>query len=181
MLIAIKNIDAVVKIIKTSKNTTEAKIRLIEKFKLSDVQAQAILDMRLARLTSLEVTKLETELARLKDLIKRYTEILKNPKMQLKIVKKECFTPMPKIDSALCLLVPHGRYQISNFEGFKNFIHLSFSMRRKTLVNNLKSKYDKEKVVEILKCFNYVETVRPEEISVENFIEIFEELRKFEG
>ena len=58
-------------------------------FTLTDVQAQAILDMRLARLTSLEVTKLETELARLKDLIKRYTEILKNPKMQLKIVKKE--------------------------------------------------------------------------------------------
>ena len=90
-----------------------------------------------------------------------------------RIVKKECFTPMPKIDSALCLLVPHNRYQISDFEKFKNFIHSAFSMRRKTLVNNLKSKFNKEKVVEVLNRFNYLETVRPEEISVENFINIF--------
>ena len=58
-----------------------------------------------------------------------------------RIVKKECFTPMPKIDSALCLLIPHLKYDISDFEGFKNFIHLAFSMRRKTLVNNLKSNF----------------------------------------
>lgn len=95
-----------------------------------------------------------------------------------RIVKKECFTPMPKIDSALCLLVPHDRYQISNFEEFKNFIHLAFSMRRKTLVNNLKSKFEKEKVAETLKEFNYSETVRPEEISVKNFIDIFNKLKK---
>ena len=96
-----------------------------------------------------------------------------------RIVKKECFTPMPKIDSALCLLVPHNRYQISNFEEFKNFVHLAFSMRRKTLVNNLKQKYEKEKVVEVLKKFNYLETVRPEEISVKDFINIFESVKKF--
>ena len=95
-----------------------------------------------------------------------------------RIVKKECFTPMPKIDSALCLLVPHNRFRISNFDRFKEFIHLSFSMRRKTLVNNLKSKHDKEKIVGVLKQFNYLETVRPEEISVENFIKIFETLMK---
>lgn len=95
-----------------------------------------------------------------------------------RIVKKECFTPMPKIDSALCLLVPHNKYQISNFDGFKNFVHLAFSMRRKTLVNNLKNKYEKELVVETLKEFKYLETVRPEEISVENFIKIFEKLNK---
>ncbi len=89
LLIAIQNIDAVIKIIKTSKSVTDAKIRLIEKFKLSDVQAQAILDMRLARLTNLEVDKLTTELKRLKDLIVRYTAILKSEKMQLKIVKHE--------------------------------------------------------------------------------------------
>jgi len=95
-----------------------------------------------------------------------------------RIVKKECFTPMPKIDSALCLLVPHGKYQISNFEKFKDFVHLSFSMRRKTMVNNLKSKFEKEKVVEVLNKYNYKETVRPEEISVQNFINIFNELNK---
>lgn len=91
-----------------------------------------------------------------------------------RIVKKECFTPMPKIDSALCKLVPHNRYKISNFEEFKNFVHLCFSMRRKTLINNLKNKYDKVLILSALQKFGYVETVRPEEISVENFINIFE-------
>ncbi len=95
-----------------------------------------------------------------------------------RIVKKECFTPMPKIDSALCLLIPHNKYQISNFEEFKNFIHLSFAMRRKTLVNNLKSKYDKENVVGVLEGFGYSGAVRPEQISVENFIKIFETISK---
>ena len=94
-----------------------------------------------------------------------------------RIVKKECFTPMPKIDSALCLLIPHNRYQISNFDKFKDFIHLAFSMRRKTLVNNLKSKYTKENILNVLQNFNYSESVRPEEISVENFIKIFEKLQ----
>jgi len=89
LLIAIQNIDEVVKIIKKSKSVTDAKITLIERFKLSDVQAQAILDMRLARLTNLEVDKLVTELKRLAALIERYTAILKNPKMQMRIVKQE--------------------------------------------------------------------------------------------
>ena len=95
-----------------------------------------------------------------------------------RIVKKECFTPMPKIDSALCLLVPHNKYKISNFEEFKDFVHLSFSMRRKTLVNNLKSKFAKEKIEDVLNKFNYLPTIRPEEISVENFINIFNLLKK---
>ena len=90
-----------------------------------------------------------------------------------RIIKKECFTPMPKIDSALCKLVPHKKYKISNFEEFKNFVHLAFSMRRKTLTNNLKSKYVKEKITEALNKFGYKESVRPEEIDVVNFINIF--------
>ncbi len=91
-------------------------------------------------------------------------------------VKKECFTPSPKVDSALCKLVPHNKYVISNFEEFKNFVHLSFSMRRKTLLNNLKKKYEREKIITTLKNFNYTELTRPEEINVENFIKIFEML-----
>lgn len=93
-----------------------------------------------------------------------------------RIVKKECFTPMPKIDSALCLLVPHNKYRISNFEKFKDFVHLAFSMRRKTLVNNLKQKFDKEMIVNSLIPLGYLETTRPEQISVENFIKLFEML-----
>jgi len=91
-----------------------------------------------------------------------------------RVVKKECFTPMPKIDSALCLMVPHHKYKITNFEKFKNFVHLSFAMRRKTMVNNLKQMYDKDVIVSNLKSLGYCETVRPEEISVENFVKLNE-------
>lgn len=89
LLIAIRNIDEVVRIIKNSKSVTDAKITLIKTFDLSDIQAQAILDMRLARLTNLEVNKLITDLNRLRDLIKRYTAIVKSPILQMKVVKSE--------------------------------------------------------------------------------------------
>ena len=89
LLIAIRNIDEVVRIIKSSKSVTDAKIKLISTFELSEIQAQAILDMRLARLTNLEVNKLITDLNRLRDLIKRYTAILKSPALQMKVVKSE--------------------------------------------------------------------------------------------
>lgn len=89
LLIAIRNIDEVVRIIKSSKSVTDAKIKLISTFDLSEIQAQAILDMRLARLTNLEVNKLITDLNRLRDLIKRYTAIIKSPALQMKVVKSE--------------------------------------------------------------------------------------------
>ncbi len=89
LLIAIKNIDAVIKIIKTSQNTTQAKQRLREKFALSERQAQAILDMRLARLTNLEVNKLELEIKALKQLIEKLTAIVNSKKLQLDLVKTE--------------------------------------------------------------------------------------------
>ena len=73
--------------------------------------------------------------------------------------------------------MPHGRYDISNFEEFKKFVHLAFSMRRKTLVNNLKSLFEKEIVVSALKKLKYDETVRPEQINVENFINLFKILK----
>ena len=89
LLIAIKNIDAVIKIIKTSSSTSEAKQRLMDKFYLTDVQAQAILDMRLARLTSLEVNKLVNELENLIKLIAELTAILNSEKKLMNVVKKE--------------------------------------------------------------------------------------------
>ncbi len=89
LLIAIKNIDEVIKIIKKSSTTSEAKSRLKDRFLLSERQAQAILDMRLARLVNLEVEKLESELKELKDLIKRLSEILASKKLQFEIVKTE--------------------------------------------------------------------------------------------
>ena len=90
-----------------------------------------------------------------------------------RIVRKECFTPAPKIDSALCLLIPNDKYKIKNFNGFKNFVHQAFSMRRKTLVNNLKVQYNKETIIENLKLLGLNENTRPEEISVENFVKLF--------
>lgn len=89
LIIAVRNIDEVVKIIKTSESTVVAKQRLRERFSLSDRQAQAILDMRLARLTSLEVFKLEQELLELDRKIAELTKILGSKKLQFEIVKEE--------------------------------------------------------------------------------------------
>ena len=89
LLIAIKNIDDVIKIIKKSASISEAKQKLKEKFNLSEKQAQAILDMRLARLVHLEVNKLEEELKELKNRIKVFEEILASKKAQYEVVKKE--------------------------------------------------------------------------------------------
>lgn len=89
LLVAVKNIDEVIKIIKTSKHTTEARDRLQKRFNLTERQAQAILDLRLARLTNLEVIKLEEELAELKALIERLTAIIGSKKLQFEVVKNE--------------------------------------------------------------------------------------------
>lgn len=89
LLIAIKNIDEVIKIIKKSATVSEAKQKLKDKFSLSEKQAQAILDMRLARLVHLEVNKLQDELSELKKRIAEYEEILASKKAQYDLVKKE--------------------------------------------------------------------------------------------
>ena len=89
LLIAIKNIDEVIKIIKKSATTSEAKQRLRDRFNLSERQGQAILDMRLARLVNLEVNKLEEELKELKAKIAEYERILASKRAQFDVVKKE--------------------------------------------------------------------------------------------
>ena len=89
LVIAVTNIDEVVRIIKKSANTTEAKTKLKERFVLSERQAQAILDMRLARLTNLEVEKLQQELAEVKLLIEKLTAILNSRRLQFETIKTE--------------------------------------------------------------------------------------------
>jgi len=89
LIIAVRNIDEVVQIIKKSASPAEAKTKLRARFELSDVQAQAILDMRLARLTSLEIFKLETELLELEKKIRELTAIVGSKKLQFDIVKEE--------------------------------------------------------------------------------------------
>ncbi|MEI7481136.1 MAG: DNA gyrase subunit A [Elusimicrobiota bacterium] len=88
-LIALQNIDAVVEIIKKSKDSSEAKLKLIKQFSLSDIQAQAILDMRLHQLTRLEVGAIEEEHKGLMKLIGELRAILSDPKKILKIIIQE--------------------------------------------------------------------------------------------
>ena len=79
--LAVENIDEVVEIIKSSANVEEARARLTERFSLSDVQARAILDMRLARLTGLEIEKLQAEHAEVMEKIAYYKTILTDRKV----------------------------------------------------------------------------------------------------
>ena len=87
--IAQENIDKVIKLIKASKDPEEAKSGLIKQFALTEKQAKAILDMRLQRLTSLEVEKITNELKELMDTIKKLNEILNSPDIQSNIIKEE--------------------------------------------------------------------------------------------
>lgn len=89
LIIAVRNIDEVVRIIKKSESVSVARQRLRDRFKLSERQAQAILDMRLARLTSLEIFKLEQELLELEKKIAYLSQIIASKKMQYEIVKQE--------------------------------------------------------------------------------------------
>ncbi len=89
LIIAVRNIDEVIQIIKTSESVPAARQRLRERFDLSEKQAQAILDLRLARLTKLEIYKLEQELEELKKLIARLTAIVESKKLQMDVVKEE--------------------------------------------------------------------------------------------
>ncbi len=87
--IALENIDEVIKIIRGSKTVEEANERLIKRFSLSEKQSKAILDMRLQRLTSLEVKKIVEELKELLKLIEELKSILSSEKKIFAIVKKE--------------------------------------------------------------------------------------------
>ena len=87
--IALDNIDAVVEIMKTSKSIPESKTRLMETFGLSDLQAQAIVDMTLGRLTGMERQKIEDELARLHALIAELEGILADISKVRQIIKDE--------------------------------------------------------------------------------------------
>ena len=89
LIVAVQNIDEVIAIIKKSESTSDARSKLMERFSISDIQAQAILDLRLARLTKLEIYKLEQELKELKKLIKKLTAISKSKDLQLQVVKEE--------------------------------------------------------------------------------------------
>lgn len=87
--IALDNIDRVIKIIKESQDDEEAKAGLMTGFGLSEVQSQAILDMRLKRLTGLEKSKIEDEITELEKLVKELEEILASENRILEVIKSE--------------------------------------------------------------------------------------------
>ncbi|MDD4815813.1 MAG: DNA topoisomerase 4 subunit A [Clostridia bacterium] len=89
LLIAIKNIDEIIALIKKSLSVSEAKQKIMERFALTDVQAQAILDMRIARLVNLEVKKLEEEFRELQIKIKELTSVLNSRDLQNQLIIKE--------------------------------------------------------------------------------------------
>ena len=147
LIIAVKNIDEVVKIIKTSEDTSEAKRRLIERFILSERQAQAILDMRLARLTSLEVYKLEQELKEVQELIAKLTAIINSRKLQFDIIKSEMLEIKKKYKN------PRKSEVINSLDNFK--ITDSESLSQKSSQN----------IVVSLSANGYIKAMTPSTVS----------------
>lgn len=87
--IAVENIDAVIKTIRESKTQDDAKVNLIKKFKLSDLQATAILDLQLRRLAALERQKIEDEYQMVKETIEYLEDLLSHPEKILKVISDE--------------------------------------------------------------------------------------------
>ena len=114
LLIAIDNIDEVIKIIRESYD--DAKERLIERFKLTDIQAQAILDMQLKRLSGLQREKLEEEYAELMKLIAYYKEILSSESLVFDIIKQELIEIRDKFgdDRKTKIVAAEGEFEVED-------------------------------------------------------------------
>jgi DNA gyrase subunit A len=89
LIIALDHIDAVIALIRASRTPEEARNGLMEQFKLSEIQARAILDMRLQKLTGLEQDKLKAEYEEIMKLIQHLEEILANEELRMNIIKEE--------------------------------------------------------------------------------------------
>ncbi|MEX0918601.1 MAG: DNA gyrase subunit A [Candidatus Paceibacterota bacterium] len=112
--IALDHIDAVIKLIKKAKDTPEAHRHLMKEFKLSALQATAILEMRLQKLAGLERQKIEDELAEKQALIKELEAILKDPKKVLAIIQAEFAEIKAKYgDPRRTKIIKHGVRNIS--------------------------------------------------------------------
>lgn len=108
LVLALKSIDRIINTIKKSRDKEEAKKNLMSKFKLTERQSVAILEMRLQQLANLERIKIEEELKEKKKIIKELSEILKSPKRILGIIKDELKTLRDKFgDKRRTEIVPH--------------------------------------------------------------------------
>ena len=113
LLIALDNIDEVISIIRSSRSTPEAKERLIERFALTEAQAQAIVDMRLRALTGLEREKLEAEYAALMDQIAELKAILADEKKLLGVIREEILVIADKYGDERRTSIGFDEYDIS--------------------------------------------------------------------
>lgn len=113
LLTALDHIDEVISIIRSSRNTQEAKERLMERFSLSDAQSQAIVDMRLRALTGLEREKLEGEYAELMDRITELKAILADEKKLLGVIREEILAIAAKYGDERRTAIGFDEYDIS--------------------------------------------------------------------
>lgn len=113
LLKALDNIDEVIRIIRGSENTQVAKQRLMERFQLSDAQAQAIVDMRLRTLTGLEREKLEGEYKELMERIRKLQAILADRNMLLRVIRQEILEIADKYGDERRTSIGFDEYDIS--------------------------------------------------------------------
>ena len=113
LIIALDNIDEVIAIIRGSRTTPEAKVNLMERFGLSDAQAQAIVDMRLKALTGLEREKLEAEYAELMKRISELKAILADNKLLLGVIREEIMAISDKYGEDRRTSIGFDEYDIS--------------------------------------------------------------------
>ena len=113
LLKALDNIDEVIRIIRGARNVQIAKQELIDRFELTDVQAQAIVDMRLRALTGLEREKLEAEYAELEEKIRRFQAILADRNLLLRVVREEILLISDKYGDERRTTIGYDVYDIS--------------------------------------------------------------------
>ena len=112
LFIALDNIDRIIKIVRSSKDDNEAKEKFYQEFKLSDAQSQAILDMRIRRLTGLERERLEAEYEKLKADIKWFKEVLENNDVLMNVIKEELLEIKTKYGDLRRTVISHDRTDI---------------------------------------------------------------------
>ncbi|MDU1022818.1 MAG: DNA gyrase subunit A [Peptoniphilus harei] len=112
LFIALDNIDRIIKIVRASKDDNEAKEKFYQEFKLSDAQSQAILDMRIRRLTGLERERLEAEYEKLKADIKWFKEVLENNDVLMNVIKEELLEIKSKYGDLRRTVISHERTDI---------------------------------------------------------------------
>ena len=112
LFIALDNIDRIIKIVRASKDDKEAKEKFYEEFKLTEEQSQAILDMRIRRLTGLERDRLEAEYEKLQADIKWFREILENNDVLMNLIKEELLEIKEKYGDLRRTVISHDRTDI---------------------------------------------------------------------